>query len=291
MIIDNAWALGQWEQDDGVLSTWKRAIESSRIPARQRLDIDNVFGLLSPTSLVLLSYGLDVDHQTLTQLQATKSKLLIYIPAGSREISPDAAVHLCSQGVLGCFTERRDLPGSLGRRLDNLLGKRRMFQKINLTLPNRGASLGRRIDNLLVKLSLHDRAAPPCAFLASPYAPAIDSEFTNAAKAALLARGISVKDPRDVHIGGTIEEKVDALIQESDFMVANLRLTELGFNPNVWMEIGYARGLGKQVVPFCFAGDAEPVASDLKGVDYLKYHDSLDLAMKLYWGLDWMGHP
>ena len=94
MTIDNAWALGQWDDDNGVFRAWKRSIENSRIEAQNRSDIASVLPHPVQTSLVFLSYGLDVPHRTLRDLQATNSKMLIYIPEASREISSDAAIDL-----------------------------------------------------------------------------------------------------------------------------------------------------------------------------------------------------
>jgi hypothetical protein len=267
--FDTAWALGQWDPGDPVLRVWVRVADGHGVETTISGDIANVLLLLTPQSLVLLKFGLDVANSTFEKLRKTKAKLIVYIPPDSRRIEPHMAVQLCSEGVLGFFAARDDLPASLERRLKNLYCGNPMFGKIELSF--RG-----------------EKSMPQRAFLSSPFGE-FGAEFLDAAEAALLGRGIRVEDPRRVHRGIMIAHKVDALIDEADFVVANTRLTDRGSNPNVWLEIGYARHSGKPTILYLYAGDGKVIASDLEGTEYLEYHDGLDLAMQLYWGLEWIG--
>lgn len=67
-----------------------------------------------------------------------------------------------------------------------------------------------------------------------------------------------------------------------------LQIAEVALYDVLCQVIGMAHGLGKPVVLFRNAGDAE-LPAELLGLDLLQYHDELDLAMKLYWGLEWKG--
>jgi hypothetical protein len=262
--FDNAWALGRWDDGDRVLEVWKSIAKGNGIEARE--DIAQVLPELSTRSLVLLRFGLDIANFTFAKLRETQASIIVYVPPGSRKIDPKMAVQFCSEGVLGFFSAREDLPAVLGQCLKNLYRGRPMFGKINLPLTS-------------------DKGQPKCAFLSSPFSP-VGAEFLDAARAALQGRGIRVGDASDIHHGERIARKVEALIDEADFVIANMRLTEKSFNPNVWMEIGMARGLGKPVVLFRYVGDAEIPTETLVEIEHLQYYDELDLAMKLYWGLE-----
>jgi hypothetical protein len=266
-VFDNAWALGRWDEDDLVLEAWKSAARGHGIEARE--DIAQVLPELSERSLVLLRFGLDIATSTFAKLRDTRANLIVYVPPGSRKIEPKKAVQLCSEGVLGFFSARDDLPEVLRSCLKSLYSGRPMFRRIVLPF-----AVG--------------EPQPKRAFLSSPFSPG-GAEFLDAAEAALIGRGIRVGDAGRAQRGERITQKLEALIEEADFIVANMRITEKGHNPNVWMEIGMARGLGKPVVPFRYAGDAELLAKDQLEIEHLEYHDELDLAMKLYWGLDWKG--
>nr|WP_235037416.1 TIR domain-containing protein [Actinomadura sp. K4S16] len=100
--------------------------------------------------------------------------------------------------------------------------------------------------------------------------PTIEAIKRAAKKAGLSARPIS-DDDADYVISERILEKIDKAL----FVVADLTMER----PNVYFELGYARGKGKTVVTLLKEGSKAHV--DVRGWTYIPYADSRPLEKRL----------
>ena len=87
-------------------------------------------------------------------------------------------------------------------------------------------------------------------------------------QAAGEALGLDVKRVKDIVGDYRITDQVVRMINESRLIVADLSYER----PNVYFELGYARGLGKRVITI--ARDGTPIHFDVKDWTYIRYFDS-----------------
>jgi hypothetical protein len=94
-------------------------------------------------------------------------------------------------------------------------------------------------------------------------------------KAAGESVGLSVKRVMDVIGDYRITDQIIQMINSARFIVADLTLER----PNVYFELGYARGLGKNVITI--AREGTNIHFDIKDWTYISYNDSRVLEQKL----------
>jgi hypothetical protein len=263
--VVKAWALGAWEADDPIAQVWRKAADAHLVPVEQTNLIGRTIPRLNAHSLVLLRHGLDITNHTIEALVATSARLIVYVPEGAREVAPTKAVELCTGSVLTVVHGRDGLPHSLARRLERMYADHHMYREIHVP-----AQAGERY--------------PKDCFVACPYSSEGEG-FFEAARAALEARGLRIKDPRRFLRPGILNNKITEMIEDVDFVVADTR----GINRNVWLEIGLALGKNKPTILSTLGESShDAIASDVHGVELLKFWDVLDLTMKLYWGFRWV---
>jgi nucleoside 2-deoxyribosyltransferase len=93
--------------------------------------------------------------------------------------------------------------------------------------------------------------------------------------AAAKACGLVAKRVKDVLGDYRITDKMLAMIASARFIVADLSLER----PNVYFELGYARGLGKRVITIL--RDGSSAHFDVQDWQYLAYADSRPLEKDL----------
>lgn len=123
---------------------------------------------------------------------------------------------------------------------------------------------------------LHRRtdATGDLVFLISALSADMDS-VAGAVKAAASSVGLTAKRVKDVPGDYRITDQILNMIGEARLVVADLTHER----PNVYFELGYARGLGKRVVTTL--RDTAAAHFDVKDWTYIKYSDSRPLEVEL----------
>lgn len=111
-------------------------------------------------------------------------------------------------------------------------------------------------------------------FVITAFHPDLEPIFEGIAAAA-ESTGLVAKRVKDVQGDYRITDKIISMIKSARLVVADLTLER----PNVYFELGYARGLGKPVVTIAKQGTN--VHFDVKGWIYIEYSDSRVLEKKL----------
>jgi hypothetical protein len=107
-------------------------------------------------------------------------------------------------------------------------------------------------------------------FVICSFAPEMDPVYT-AIAAAAHAVGLHAERVKDVRGDYRITERILAMIRRARFVVADLTHER----PNVYFELGYARGLGKTVITLLRTGATAHF--DVRDWNYLEYFDSRPL--------------
>ncbi len=111
-------------------------------------------------------------------------------------------------------------------------------------------------------------------FVISSFTPEMEPIFL-AIAAAARAAGLRAERVKDVRGDYRITEKILAMIMQARFVVADLTHER----PNVYFELGYARGLSKTVITILRAGTIAHF--DVQDRAYLEYFDSRPLESDL----------
>lgn len=126
----------------------------------------------------------------------------------------------------------------------------------------------------------HDAAAgPPVAddalvFVICSFAPEMEPVYT-AIAAAAQSVGLHAERVKDVRGDYRITETILAMIRRARLVVADLTFER----PNVYFELGYARGLGKTIITLLRTGTTAHF--DVRDWAYLEYFDSRPLESDL----------
>lgn len=107
-------------------------------------------------------------------------------------------------------------------------------------------------------------------FVVSSFTPEMEPSY-QAIVAAAEAVGLRAERVKDVQGDYRITEKILAMISKARFVIADLTYER----PNVYFELGYARGLGKTVITILRAGTTAHF--DVRDWTYLEYFDSRPL--------------
>jgi hypothetical protein len=111
-------------------------------------------------------------------------------------------------------------------------------------------------------------------FVISPFAPEMDAIYL-AISGAAKAVGLHAERVKDIKGDYRITDQILAMISRARFIVADLTHER----PNVYFELGYARGLGKKVITILRAGTVPHF--DVRDWTYLEYFDSRPLETDL----------
>ncbi|HEY3904800.1 MAG TPA: hypothetical protein VGM14_12900 [Streptosporangiaceae bacterium] len=111
-------------------------------------------------------------------------------------------------------------------------------------------------------------------FVISPFAPEMDAIYL-AINGAAKAVGLHAERVKDIKGDYRITDQILAMISQARFIVADLTYER----PNVYFELGYARGLGKKVITILRAGTVPHF--DVRDWTYLEYFDSRPLEADL----------
>ena len=115
-----------------------------------------------------------------------------------------------------------------------------------------------------------DAADDRLVFVACSFTPQMDPVYLAIASAA-RAVGLRAERVKDVQGDYRITDKILAMIRRARLIVADLT----DERPNVYFELGYARGLGKRVITILRAGTTAHF--DVRDWTYLEYFDSRPL--------------
>lgn len=108
---------------------------------------------------------------------------------------------------------------------------------------------------------------PSLVFVIMAFSPDMEPIFEGI-KDAGAAVGLSVKRVKDVQGDYRITDQIVQMIGQARFVVADLSHER----PNVYFELGFARGLGKTVITI--AREGTPIHFDVKDWTYIAYIDS-----------------
>lgn len=111
-------------------------------------------------------------------------------------------------------------------------------------------------------------------FVITAFHPDLEPVFEGIAAAAAATKLVA-KRVKDVQGDYRITDKIISMIESARLIVADLTLER----PNVYFELGYARGLGKTVITIAKQGTN--VHFDVKAWVYIEYSDSRILEKKL----------
>lgn len=122
------------------------------------------------------------------------------------------------------------------------------------------------------------------AFISTPYAIGANEDvraIEEAVRDAGLSPGVSMKEPKL----GDLTSKISGEINSSELVIANCTVYgRSGHNPNVYHEVGFARGRKKHVVYVMRIG-AQALPATLAGRFFFEYYTSADLAVQIYFSL------
>jgi hypothetical protein len=111
-------------------------------------------------------------------------------------------------------------------------------------------------------------------FVISPFAPEMDAIYL-AISGAAKAVGLRAERVKDMKGDYRITDQILAMIGRARLVIADLTHER----PNVYFELGYARGLGKKVITILRAGTTAHF--DVHDWTYLEYFDSRPLETDL----------
>ncbi len=120
----------------------------------------------------------------------------------------------------------------------------------------------------------HRRPDDGLVFVISPFAPEMDAIYL-AISGAAEAVGLRAERVKDVKGDYRITDQIMAMINRARLIVADLTHER----PNVYFELGYARGLGKKVITILRAGTVAHF--DVRDWTHLEYFDSRPLEVDL----------
>ena len=120
----------------------------------------------------------------------------------------------------------------------------------------------------------YNSASKPFVFVAMPFAEKMDDIFYYGIQQPIKNAGFLCERADKLSFIGDIMERVKDRIKRASFIVADLT----GSNPNVYLEVGYAWGLGRPTILL----SSEKIEFDVRGQRCLFYKSIKDLEQKLY---------
>lgn len=139
------------------------------------------------------------------------------------------------------------------------------------------------------------------AFGVLPYNPLVRQVWEIGIAPALSRISIDLVLAKDRPSNLVLNNKIRMMIKESDFVIADISMVAplCGnkpssrcwgcHNPNVYYEIGYAHGIGKNVLLLRDGNSPArmtvPVPTDIQGIEWLIYNDMTHASLTLYHGL------
>lgn len=127
----------------------------------------------------------------------------------------------------------------------------------------------------LLKAVGYASASKPCIFIAMPFSEEMDDTFHYGIQGAVNSAGFLCERADTSSFTGDVMDWVKKRIQNAAFVVADLSVA----NPNVYLEVGYAWGCGKQTI--LLVRDTTELKFDVKGQKCLVYKKIKDLEQAL----------
>ncbi len=122
---------------------------------------------------------------------------------------------------------------------------------------------------------MHQEAGSRTALVLIPFKAENDDVYHLGIKEILEKRGYSCTKTDEEHYFGAVTEKIFEKIAESDIIVAEV--TEP--NPNVYYEVGYAHGMGKE--PILVAREGSKLPFDIQSLRCIFYKSNVSLRQHL----------
>jgi hypothetical protein len=141
------------------------------------------------------------------------------------------------------------------------------------------ASSTRATSRRAIRTAVRDVAGEPdtkpSVFVAMPFDRTMRAEWKYGIKAPVRAAGFTCERMDEQHFTGEIITRMKQQIAGADLVIADLT----GDNPNVFLEVGYAWGLGRPVLFLCrkVNGENPPLRFDVGGSRCLFYEDPVEL--------------
>ena len=120
-----------------------------------------------------------------------------------------------------------------------------------------------------------DSEEKPLIFVAMPFDTKLDDVFHYGIQNAVNRAGFLCERADEISFTGDILDLIKRRIKKASLLIADLTTT----NPNVYLEVGYAWGLGKSTV--LIAQDVQDLKFDVKGQKCIIYSGIRDLEEKL----------
>ena len=121
------------------------------------------------------------------------------------------------------------------------------------------------------------------AFVLMPFDSSLDDIYLYGIQEVFKKRGYSCTRMDETLFSGQIIREILRRIRESDVIVAEMT----DKNANVYYEVGYAHGLGKQ--PILISNEAKTLPFDLSGYKHIEYHGKIKtLRTELENYIDWL---
>ncbi len=287
-MFDRLYSLEFQEEGHPALDAWVEFAMRRRLKSRPLRKHD--YRELTSRSLVLLYWHIGFFQDDLTALLSTGASVFALSVPGPEPVHLKPTVYAfckhighglvdyCAPAAFDLFAQAEHADGSsVDARLERILMGHPPYNPAKLQDP----VSGRRV------------LCPKSVFLATPFVGSHYRPFVDGAKAAMRRLGIELRNPADEQKTIAVGAHVAEHINESDFVLANLRYERPNdrrrWNANVYYEIGYAAHAGKPVWGFSFAADRFTMPSDLAGIKHSIYSDENDLALQLIYGLRGVG--
>jgi hypothetical protein len=202
----------------------------------------------------------------LKQLRYFRRRIIVY--AHTAQASADNAVQYCHDGLADGYLVQGDAASE--HSVEEMVRK-----------------LHRRIRLYSIKFNWLSAGKRPAAFISTPFDKGNLLVMKTAVELALTKLRFRVKWGNEIR-SETLHDEIKRGIRRSSLVVANINLDPRNHphNPNVYFEVGLAKGFGRTVVLVRHASEeGRPLPADIHGCHWHSYDNEIDLALKLYHGL------
>lgn len=169
----------------------------------------------------------------------------------------------------------------------------RFPQLERVTIVEKSASRARRLralldevrkENQLTRDAGKDSQSKPHVFVAMPFSKEFDDVYVFGIQMPVNNAGLLCERVDQVNFTGDILERIKTRIQTATLVIADLS----GTNANVYLEVGYAWGIGRPTL--LLTRNLDELKFDVKGQNCLVYENIVELSQKLQGFLADMGH-
>lgn len=263
--------VGDYDEGDEVRRLWT-AEALGHFQKCESMSLPEYAKLPPGDSLALVNLGTDLAEM-LEEAICNENDKVLYIPPGGTPRSASTLIGFCRHNrvrdaVSGEFTTNQVVEWRMHQfraRIARLLEGKDPYDPIGLPRPlERGEGV----------------------FIATTFEEQACSVFERGVTAAIESLGIKAINPKyEYRVGKKISDSVRDMIEGSALVIANIRETGGYHNPNVFYEVGFSEAQRKMILPCRHVTDQRPAPIDIRDTGYLDYELSLDLALRLYFGL------